>query len=221
VKFVPVEWSVEGWKRAAELVFREKPAYIYLQAPDKFQDLINRFIRGLIPWERFLDQIAKRTGTPSPEIDPKTAWVHVVKMARNTTTPLIAVEPDLDKVLKSVEKKLTVKDKKKTLHEARLWYLGREGFLKRLISFFDFPVRLLRLPPELRTMWIGFWMNVYGVIVNVIPGDQRDFVAAVALADTEIARIIAQRLSKLEDGHAFIDRWYCDRTRDAFLEHER
>ncbi|MBR9681592.1 MAG: hypothetical protein GOV00_02200 [Candidatus Altiarchaeota archaeon] len=173
------------------------------------------------PWDRFIDQIAKRTGTPDPELSPKTGWVHVIKMARDTTTSVLAIEPDLDIVLKTIEKKLTVKDKKKVLHEARLWYLSREGFLKRLINFFDFPVRLIRLPPELRTMWINVWMNVYATVANIIPGDQRDFVAAVAMADIEIARTIAQRLFKLEDGHAFVDRWYCDKIRDAFLEHEK
>ena len=220
MKFVPIEWTVDGWKRASKVIFKDKPKAVYLQAPSKFQDLINHFIRGMSPWDRFLDQIGKRTGTPNPEIDPKTGWVHVVRMARDTTTPVLALEPDLSKVLKAIEPKLTVKDKKKVIHEAQLWYLSREGFLKRLITFFNFPVKLLRLPPDIRTMWVSFWMGVYATIVNIIPGDQRDFVSAVALADTEIAQAFAKKLAKLEDGYVFIDRWYCDKTRDAFLEHE-
>lgn len=220
MKFVPIEWTVSGWKRGADIVFKKKPEFIYLQAPDKFQDLINRFIRGMIPWDRFVNEIAKRTGTPNPEMDAQTGWVHVVRMARDTTTPILVIAPDIDVILKKIESKLKIKDKKKIIHEARLWYLSHEGFLKRLIQFLDTPVKFIRLPAELRTMWISFWMSVYSIIVNIIPGDQRDFVAAVSLGDVEIARTLAERLSKLEDGYVFLDRWFCDKTRDAFLEHE-
>lgn len=216
MKFIPVDWEVESWKDASKLIFKKKVSHVYVQAPEKFQDLINHFIKGLSPWDRFLSEIASRTGVPNPETDPRTGWVHAVRMSRDTAARVLAVEPDIDQVLEKVESKLTIKDKQTVLHEARLWYLSREGFLRRLINFFDFPVQFL--PPNFRMGWARFWLKIYGALVNIIPGDQQDFVAAVSIGDSLLSRRMAEALDQHEDGPVFLDKWYAEPTRKAFLE---
>jgi len=216
MKFIPVDWDPEAWRKASERLFKEKATRVYVQAPARFQNLITHFIRGLSPWDRFLEEVAKRTGVADPEQDPRTGWVHAIKMARSLTAKATAIEPDPGKLLEAVEKKLTIKDRKPAIHEAHLWYLSREGFLRRFISLLDFPVKFLA--PGFRIRWIRFWLMIYGALANILPGDQKDFVAAVAMADHLMAQRMAEALKDQEEGHVLVDRWYEDSVRKAYLE---
>ena len=50
-----------------KLLGRVKDKPVLIQAPDKYQHLVDQFTDSLLPWDKFLAELSKRTGSERPE----------------------------------------------------------------------------------------------------------------------------------------------------------
>jgi len=216
MQIVHVRDDVESWKKAAETVKTSRALSVAVQAPQKYQSLVDQLIANLLSWEEFLGEISARTGVSLPLEDPRTAWVHVVRACDIIAAKPQLIEPDIDEIMKKVSKKLTIKEKERIIHEAKLWYLAKEGFPRKLVKFLL--TIFIFLPHFLRIWLTKVIMKIYGFIANVIPGDQHDVISAISLADEEIVHVMAKRIKKAKPEIVILHEWYADEVLQRYAE---
>ena len=180
--FIWFKKSVDGWEEAALAVKGSKAKIVALQVQKKYGDLIHGFMLNSLTRDEFLEEVSKRYGTSSPRMDNSAGWVNVVIAAKEAEKGVYPIEPNLDKVLDKVKEKVKISEKLKILKEAESWYLNRSGWFSRFLALIRFPFNLLpRFEPILRIeiAWAKFWLSLFATVVNNIPGDQKDYVAAL------------------------------------------
>lgn len=180
-------------------IVKDKP--VLIQAPDKYQHLVDQFTGGLLPWDKFLDDLSKRTGFERPE--EEMFWPRIVRECSERNVNVKLIEPDIDKLLGAAQKKLQLKGDKSrhVIQEARLWFLSGAGYIHHFFAAFDAMFFWLPFKMFFHRIWLKFW----SFIVNVIPGDQKDVVAAVNFAYDAMTNKIVKMLAKAGDSTVFLD----------------
>ena len=190
---------------------KDKP--VLIQAPDRYQHLVKRFTDGLLPWEEFLTEVSKRTGSERPERE--IFWPRIVRECGEKNVPVKLVEPDIDKILDAAKKKLQIKGEKADhiVQEARLWFLSGAGYISHFFAAFDAMFFWLPFKHFFRVAWLRFW----SLLVNIVPGDQRDIIAAVNFAYASMTDKLVKLLGK-GDALVFIDEIIASRVEGRVSE---
>ena len=216
MKVIYVGDSLSSWEKASEKIREEKPFKVAIQAPSRFQPLVDSLISNSITWREFINQVASRTGIENPERSELTAWVHAVRACDLIAARALLIEPDIDEVLQRIREKLTIKEKERIIQEARVWYISRTGFPRRMLSFI---LSIFFFLPHFLRIWIAkAFMSIYSFIANVIPGDQHDVLVAITLADGLIAREMARRIKEEKPEVVVLHEWYADDVASAYAE---
>ncbi|MBR9689851.1 MAG: hypothetical protein GOV01_03075 [Candidatus Altiarchaeota archaeon] len=178
-----------------------KDKKVFIQANEKYQPLVSEFYDGLLPWESFLEEISKRTGSERPESE--LFWIPLVEKCAHTKTPVKLIEPDINKVLTAAVKKLKIdpKEVRHVIQDTRLWFISGSGYLKHFASAFNMIFFWLPKKAYFRNKWLG----LVGFVVNHIPGDQKDVMALVHITNGILSERIAKRIHKLKNAVVFLD----------------
>ena len=187
---------------------------VFVQGPKKFQPFVEDYLRGALPYEIFLHEISKRTGTENPETS--LLWVKLVYTCQKHGLNVKLIEPDIDPILKKVSKELHLKDEVKfrVLQEARMWFLSNSGYVAHFYAAFD--TMFFWLPFHL--FFRRLWLKIAGAIVNLIPGDQQDVLAAVSKAYDEIGKKISEELKEAQDSTVFLEESIADKVERRIAE---
>jgi len=177
----------------------DKP--VLIQAPDRYQNLVGQFTQGLLPWEEFLTELSKRTGSERPE--EELFWPRIVRKCSERNLSVKLIEPDIDKLLGAAQKKLQIKGDKSRhiMQESRLWFISGAGYINHFFSAFDAMFFWLPFKTVFRRIWLKFW----SFIVNIIPGDQKDVMAAVNFAYDSMTKKLVKMLAKVRVSTVFLD----------------
>ena len=187
---------------------------IYLQAQSKYQILVDEFLKGLLPWEVFILEISRRTGTERP--DETLLWVKLVEESKKLNLKVKLIEPDFDKLMKKVEKVLKMDEgtKTKVIQEARLWFLSNSGYMKHFYAAFD--DLFYWLPFHL--FFRQIWLKISSFFVHLIPGDQKDVMVAVNKAYDIMTVDIANKFKKAKRGVLFLEESIARSVEQRLLE---
>lgn len=194
VAFSRVNADVESLKREVETGRK-----VFLQAPQRFQSLVDEFIQGLMPEDTFLREISQRTGFERPR---DLWWVEVAFHCRFHNVPVTMLEPDMDEVLEEAAGELNLQGpgRESVVQEARLWFLSGTGYPKHFYRAFNSLFSWLPFHVGLRRRFLA----ACAWAVNLWPGDQQDVLFLVAKANGLLAMELARRLEDAE-GVAFLD----------------
>ncbi len=172
---------------------------VYVQAPERFQPLVDQLYDRLLMEEDFLCELSARTGDPSPE---RWFWVRVVMACMEGRHTVRLIQPLLDPLLEEAAGKLNLgAHRERIIQEARNWYILGTGYPRIFHATFD--TLFFWLP--FRSSFRRAAFRAVGWVANLIPGDQRDVLALISETDVLLARAIAKRLRRLKRGVAFID----------------
>ncbi len=121
-------------------------------------------------------------------------FLKIADIAKQKKIQIAGIEGDVDSIIEAVRGKIKEGRNRKVLQEARLWLISNEGPVERFLRKID---RLLKpLPGGLRQLLVNFISGIYGFIVNIIPGDQLDAVAAVNAAREIICKEIVRKATR-------------------------
>ena len=145
--------------------------------------------------------MSKRTGSERPE--EELFWPRIVRECSERNVPAKLIEPDIDKLLGDAQKKLQMKGDKSRhiIQEARLWFISGSGYINHFFSAFDAMFFWLPFKSFFRRLWLKFW----SFLVNAVPGDQKDVMAAVNFAYDSMTKTLVKTLAKAGDSTVFLD----------------
>ncbi|MBR9680622.1 MAG: hypothetical protein GOU98_02240 [Candidatus Altiarchaeota archaeon] len=178
-----------------------KSGKVFIQASEKFQPLVQEYTDVLLPYEDFLIEISKRTGSQRPE--DEIFWVEIVKYCVLNTIPVKLIEPKIDVVMKAASKKMNLSESelRTVQQDARSWFISGTGYVKHFLGAFDTLFFWLPFRGFFRKLWFG----LVSLIVKFIPGDQKDVIALVNEMNKVYAVRLANRIKHLKTATVFLD----------------
>ncbi len=154
---------------------RIESSYICLEAPPRFQELVNSFLLMEITGEEFLEELKLRLGPKRP------SWVETVFNALGKAeVKLIGV--DAGEVKHKVMERMSLK-KESVIEQAISAFYNGNHVLQRIFNV---------LKP-LGENFAWFMLRNIAIILNLIPGDQSDYIAAYYFLEEEMCRELLER----------------------------
>ena len=166
---------------------------VFIQAPRSKQFLVEKFMADKLSYEKLREELGDYVA--GLVLRAKQKGIKFVEL----------VEPDLEEVMHFVNENLKIKGeaRERILRETEEWLKSMRGFyasfIKFLYNLFFF------LPVRLRLRAVEFFADLFSWLVNIIPGDQYDVVAAINMALEEEARKIAEYIDG-RDGSVIVRR---------------
>jgi hypothetical protein len=191
-----------------------KGTVVFIQAPEKYQTLVDEFYKNLMPWEIFLFEISRRTGVERPE--KNLFWVALLYACYNRGIKVKLIEPDIDKLIAGIPEKLGLGPGKtlQVLQDTRLWFLSSAGFIKHFNSAFDSIFFFLPAKSALRNAWLG----LAGLVAHLIPGDQKDVMYLVSKIYRLLPFEMAKNLKGPKDALVFVEEAVAGKMEKLILE---
>ncbi|MBR9679428.1 MAG: hypothetical protein GOU99_00045 [Candidatus Altiarchaeota archaeon] len=182
MEFIWFQLTEMGWRQAAAQLEHKKNKLIALQIEKQYVDMVNGYMMDVMTRDELIEEMGKRFGTTMPEKDPRTGWIHILDAAKKLDKGVYPIAPNPTAVLDSIKQKVKIDEKLKILKQAESWYVNRTGWFSRFLSLVRFPFSLLPQSEavlKIEMSWAKFWLSLFSKIVNFVPGDQNDYVAAL------------------------------------------
>lgn len=150
------------------------------------------------------------------QYSPDGAFIHMILAARKAGAKVFAIDIKIKEMRKGIEKSLNVKNKDRVVEKAERRVVTPSQGVLFFSELVHAPFHFLELilghsphdnpfnhPPECRickwgVSWERFWHSVLANVLNLLPGDQSDYLYALHKYDRLREKTMASRIAEID-----------------------